>query len=155
MITSKKVAYVIGRLMTMRIDNKLDMSSYAVKIVDILEPTPLCHSVYCVGGWYVVANRERHPINIVPAKKDISFYVGADLMAKDLGFFTALELQVWARKNPLLWGNIYGYHCFLSERAYNYATDIAGVIKHLEGVADRLKIQEMSLCWKVKNFLFG
>jgi len=89
-----------------------------------------CGTVHCVAGWYAVATLH-HSI-------PLDFSDGAHAMAVDLGFENKWRLEDWARDNPKIWGNSYGSYMFYSDSAYNDAKTLQEVIKHLQGVRNRL-----------------
>ena len=51
------------------------------------------------------------------------FSVWSSALAIFLGFKYEYELEVWARKNPELWGNKYGYDMFCSRLAFTNDED--------------------------------
>ena len=64
-----------------------------------------------------------HSLNpeLMPSYKrfdESPFDLGAEQMAKDLGFSNHAVLEDWARDNPDLWGNSYGGDMFKDEYAF-------------------------------------
>ncbi len=52
-------------------------------------------------------------------KPDLYVYtIWADTLAEFLGFGDMLDLRLWARDNPKLWGNKYGVFMFSDKRAF-------------------------------------
>ncbi len=93
-----------------------------------------CGTVHCVGGWYAIGHHKESAFS--GTSGFLCYAYGADRMANDLGFQDRTYLSQWARENEELWGNEYGTELFYSLDAYGSARDLAGVIRHLEKVAD-------------------
>jgi hypothetical protein len=58
------------------------------------------------------------------------FYVWADALAEFLGFKGQEGLEIWAAKNPKLWGNTFGRDMFLSQFAFTNGLYMK--IKHID-----------------------
>lgn len=106
-----------------------------------------CGTVFCVGGWYVMANLNNKVIQSEIKIGICGFSTGARLMAMDLGFSDDDDLTDWAGDNNDIWGNDNGGSMFSDVRAYtNLKEDTVNpmtiIIAHWEGVRDRLKLIE-------------
>lgn len=97
-----------------------------------------CGTVHCVAGWYAVACRWRRFILFKFKGVRIDFNHGANWIAQDLGFRNPTDLRQWARGNPQIWGNPYGWFMFNLVDAWNCATTLQEVIDHLKAVKSRL-----------------
>lgn len=105
----------------------------------------VCGTVHCMAGWYAVALRGKDPkIDRLIEKKDCGYIDGARKIADKLGFVSVVQMIQWAHDNPEIWGNNDGYEIFRDFKAYIPEIEIfhdkrmTGIIKHLEGVRDRL-----------------
>jgi len=99
-----------------------------------------CGTVHCVGGWYIAYE---YMVTKTPTPKTeyIGFGDGVKIMAKDLGFGEGDyddRLQSWAKDNPEIWGNSFGYNMFSSSTAYNQAKNLSEVVEWFKGVQSRL-----------------
>lgn len=139
--------------------------TYLVKInmsqEDILKTE--CGTVACHAGLYALATTESkhwklawnvvdkdyvvHPhfyLSIDDDGTTVGYERGADLLATDLGFRDALELQIWANQNPDMWGYEDGYFMFSAEGncAFGKKDDETltspDIISHWRSVADRI-----------------
>ena len=73
----------------------------------------------------------------------VYWYDGAERMAKDLGFKDRNQLEEWANKNPLLWGNTKGRDMFQDGEAFKGDYDsvkLIDVVNHWLTVAERIEI---------------
>ena len=97
-----------------------------------------CGTTACHAGWYELAR--------APAGTEIKslFWTdGADQMARDLGFEYREDLTEWARDNPDVWGNEYGYGMFQLNLAFGDGPiTLADIAEHWHGVANRLEARE-------------
>ena len=59
----------------------------------------------------------------------------ADILAENLGFISSWELISWARDNPQIWGNSYGYDMFADADAIGGYFD--PIFEHWQGVLER------------------
>jgi len=97
----------------------------------------LCNTPACHGGWASIM------YGIEEYKRCGDFYeLGAERLAKELGFRTGSDLEDWAEEYSPYWGSLYGKVMFEREVAFNktegalYLTDIA---KWYSDVAKRLR----------------
>ena len=102
-----------------------------------------CGTIACHAGHYAI---EKFLIGEAEVDWKFADYIdGAWMMASDLGFGDSrYELIEWARENPEIWGNEYGYEVFSELDAFvvdDYEGDftLLHIAKHWDGVADRLE----------------
>lgn len=97
-----------------------------------------CGTIHCVGGWYLIAVKKEELFDPHPIE---NFQVGATFLARDLGFRYYDQLEDWARKNPVLWGNVWGGLLFNEADAYDHgngpAKSITDIISHFEFVKQK------------------
>lgn len=100
-----------------------------------------CGSVHCHAGWYAIAACD--------LSQPLTFYNGANQMAKDLGFEDYTELLSWANKHKKVWGNDNGTDMFGKRHAFyepekrpNGANTLQDIVDHWTEVYYRLKGRE-------------
>lgn len=93
-----------------------------------------CGTTHCFAGWVGVMNQ--HIFD--PNDFYWSFTVAADYIAELCGFEDRDKMRLWAIGHSDIWGNKYGYELFASERAFDNAENLEGIIVHLHGVVSRL-----------------
>lgn len=109
-----------------------------------------CGTVHCHGGWYAIAaNLHFRRILGMQFKRTVSYFDGANAMAKALGFKHYEELRMWANLNPNIWGNYFGTTMFTMSLAFEHphkrpygAKNLQHIIDHWQEVHDRLVILE-------------
>lgn len=100
-----------------------------------------CGTFHCVGGWYAIASEKE---NVFSGERFFGYSHGTWAMAKDLGFSTADDLELWAHYNPDLWGNDQGGNMFYFAAAYGKSQPtFEDIIHHFEKVADNCKNAEL------------
>ena len=153
MITSQRIQTVIDTLKK-ALGRPVDMEATCAEFDDKFE---YCGTPACVAGHYAIASHQHRPrfhsFNpFMPHPRGghlLSYQSGANWMAEDLGFADSTHLEAWANDNPCLWGNIYGHNMFKpfssSETYGGKCGDeitMAMVVKHWEGVRDRVQKEE-------------
>lgn len=119
-------------------DNKLDHT-----YVDMSEPYDrrnehhhLCNTPACHGGWGSIL------YGVGDEADGSDFYqMGADAIAKKLGFSEAEELTHWAEDWPGYWGNEWGDEMFSSGSAFGESSQhfpLTVIYEHYFSVGDRL-----------------
>lgn len=106
----------------------------------------VCKTAHCHGGWYTVA--KINPLRRIITK--MNYIEGANIMAKDLGLKSRVELQNWANDNPNIWGNNYGLLMFQSNGRVAFkssnrpsgAYSLKEIIDHWKEVYERIKATE-------------
>ena len=129
-----------------------------------------CNTIACHAGWYLYHKHKNNgywaytygdigidyftPLDENKPKKErtslayvFNYGEGATLMAKDLGFDYAIDLKIWARENPEIWGNSCGEMMFSAkgEDAFNknsmQEVTLLDIANHWENVAERLPLE--------------
>ena len=124
--------------------NALDALSDDVKDWDVKMESgekPTCETPGCHAGLISIVAQDLpelqeiyknlHLLECAPAsgsENQYIFYVWGRALAIFLGFKCGNELEIWARKNPELWGNKYGYYMFCAFLAF--AEDLSKEITH-------------------------
>lgn len=96
----------------------------------------VCGTVHCHGGAYA--------LGACDLNKPLDFNDGANQMAKDLGFVSGRPLEIWATKNPTIWGNDTGSRMFANRYAFQSLTrpdgaqSLEDIIQHWREVKERL-----------------
>ena len=134
--TVEQVNFVIKKLQLVR-DDAIKEGAFNMNVWRVYDDHHECGTVHCVGGWYAVANWRRQAIKDKFNKGRVTYEHGADLMAKDLGFFDRDCLVGWANDNPKIWGNKYGFEMFTGKLAYSNK-GFEGVIAQWELVKQNL-----------------
>lgn len=126
-----------------------------------------CGTIACFGGFYALAKATEEQTEkwygaaisykgkvIIGSQQlskskivsePVSFVSGADMLAKDLGFSSRYGLELWAGKNPKLWGNKSGGRMFFSSDAFNSTHEtitLTVIVEHWLMVADRIEALE-------------
>jgi hypothetical protein len=95
-----------------------------------------CGTIHCHGGWYAIAACD--------TLKPIIFVHGANKLAYHLGFIDNMQLRLWAKENPQIWGNSNGAYmfvdkvAFMSESRPGGAQNLQHIIDHWVEVQSRL-----------------
>lgn len=74
-----------------------------------------CGTVACHAGWFAVIQGKSR---MKWQGQNYSYRDAANEMAEFLGFKYHINLERWARNNPLLWGNEYGDEMFCDNAAF-------------------------------------
>ena len=105
--------------------------------------TPMCHS-----GWYAAIKIRDKIVSKKDFEKwDDDYRLGADLLAKDLGFRDIECLAGWAKNNPCTWGNSEGGYMFgdceaFESKTFDHSTTRLGlrhIVQKWNEVADNLE----------------
>ena len=122
---------------------KLQQEKYPGVDMGDLDLRHECKTPGCFAGHLQIAHR--FPMD---KKYGYSFIETADHWARLLGFSSKTstrpheKLELWADRNPKIWGNEHGYAMFGGSKAYGSTKEkitLNRIIKHLEGVSKRLK----------------
>lgn len=118
-----------------------------------------CGTVACHAGWYMVAKGEEagtlgewregevSGVYLKDRDPERGWHVGAEEMARDLGFECLPELPGWAHAHPHLWGNAWGEKMFNNACAFTGEGDpevpggtlsLRDVAEHWRAVARRV-----------------
>ena len=110
---------------------------------------PVCG---CHAGFYGICSENVHP------NERTNWKESAHKLANSLGFESSRKLQLWAKNNPEIWGNFYGYEMFYNELAiggyfdpFYYCNDgfvinSEIILKHWVGVLERFEKYEEKSC---------
>lgn len=137
--TSEQVLIVIRNfekvLPLATLEGHLDMAEGDVNI------NHLCGTFHCHAGWYAIATCD--------LSEKFGHTKGAMRLAEDLGFDDHYYILEWARDNPEIWGNNFGYDMFLYEKAFTSSTRPEGaktlldIVNHWREVFDRIESKEL------------
>ena len=144
MITADKVDKVVERLEGVRVGYEPVIEMGEGRIRGRFRRG--CGTVCCHAGAYLLARRPVSSAFGVVTYNLGSYTRGADIMANDLGFEQAWDLQRFMAIHPEIWGNERGSGLFASSYAFTpsdvYTTTLAEIIEHWKGVAERLRERE-------------
>jgi len=118
-------------------EGHLNMSEYMISENHLGHLLYKCGTVHCVGGWYGISCGIHQDVDM-EREHYISFTEGCELMADHLGLSSDMELVIWARDNPEIWGNEYGQYLLSSDKAYDGAQTLKEVTDHFIAVQSRL-----------------
>lgn len=89
----------------------------------------------CHGAWWAKA------FNVTDKFREFNYRLGANELARRLGFENLSELQNWAFYNKEIWGNEFGNGMFCSRAAFNEKPEfkVQVLIDKWKDVAKRIK----------------
>lgn len=98
--------------------------------VNMLQPNVFsdCGSPMCFAGWFYGFQKYKE---------------SAEYMAKVCGFSNKITMELWAIKNPILWGNNRGDCIFSCRKAFGIeevnSANLSTIINHLKQVYTRVE----------------
>lgn len=108
-----------------------------------------CGTPHCHAGWYAIATTSYFPGLRKYMSGRNSFYEGAEVMAKDLGFQDIESMKEFFCENNVIWGNSYADSMFMDRMAFWHpknrsygAQTIEDIIDHWRDIYIRIKAIE-------------